>query len=973
MKQVTFTQTHYHLKAGKRYFKHISLMLLGVWLAKASVAQTVKGTITNNDGQLPGATIKVMNTKLGTATDLDGTFTLNTETTGKVMVEISYIGHEVKTMELDVKHGINNLGAIKLEPAGGHLGEVMVTGTMAPSQAKAYSIKRNSNAIMDVLSADAIGKLPDRNAAEAVQRVQGVAVARYHGEADQATVRGTPFAWTSTMFNGNRLPSANVLGNRSTVLDVVPSEIIQYVQVAKAITPDIEGDAIGGSINFITRTAPEKRILNASAAGGFNTLSQDGTYNASLVYGDRFFKRKLGVILSAAVWDRKWGTDSYELTYNTGLSDPLQRKSINTVLLKRYMGTRQTYGANLGLEYKFNDNNKILFRGLMDKFNDIRPVYESYVDYTNSRYQYNYRYSFYQTQLNGGELGGEHQLSKKVRADWSVSDYMSRYFLETPPTNGNKGLPIATFRQKITGGFNDMYQGKMYWDFDSPDGKGLSTSGFDAHLKNPGEVMDPDKLTLQQLVIAQLDTKEEDKVAQLNIKIDASSKLRFKAGAKYRHKYREGMYGSNIVYLPGRALGDTTAPALLTLGQLSTESFPMRGGFFTDMQGNHDQYAVNTLTKDQLFNLYDPATLAKNGFKDFTSATNATNIYNGTEDVAAGYVMAEYDITPKLRVIGGVRNEYTNMELHGSAASTDTLAGKPKTAVTTIRPSTVSNSYNAFLPMLHLKYAVNDRATVRAAYTKTFIRPNFTDLTPGVSVDNSKTPVTITKGNPDLKPTFSNNFDLMGEYYFKGIGLLSGGVFYKHITNVIFSDKSVEGNMIITTPKNFDKANLYGFEAGINKRLDFLPGFWSGFGVEFNYTQIQSETEISRLVQNPDKTVSSVTDKISLPNQSKNLFNAILFYERNGVTVRVAGNYRGASVETVNQQLGPDFYIWTDRNFTLDASAAVAVHKALKVFVELNNLTDEPLKTYMGDKRRTTMTEWYGRKGQIGVRWDIIK
>ena len=276
--------------------------------------------------------------------------------------------------------------------------------------------------------------------------------------------------------------------------------------------------------------------------------------------------------------------------------------------------------------------------------------------------------------------------------------------------------------------------------------------------------------------------------------------------------------------------------------------------------------------------------------------------------------------------------------------------------------------------MLHLKYAVSDRANIRAAYTKTFIRPNFTDLTPGMSTDNTKTPVVVTQGNPELKPTFSNNFDLMGEYYFKGIGLLSGGLFYKDISNVIFSDKYVDGNgSIVTKPKNFDKASLYGFEAGINKRLDFLPGFWSGFGVEFNYTQIKSETELSRLVLNADKTYSTITDKISLPNQSNNLFNAILFYERNGVTVRFAGNYRGASIETVNQQLGPDFYVWTDKNFTIDASAAVAISKTIRVFAELNNLTDEPLKTYMGDKRRTVMTEWYGRRGQVGIRWDIIK
>jgi outer membrane receptor protein involved in Fe transport len=152
-----------------------------------------------------------------------------------------------------------------------------------------------------------------------------VAVARYHGEADAATVRGTPFAWTSTLFNGNRLPSANVLGNRNSVLDAVPSEMIQYVQVAKAITPDMEGDAIGGSINFVTRTAPAKRTLNMSAAGGYNTFSKDATYNASVVYGDRFFKDKLGVMVAGAIWDRQWGTDAFEVSYNTGLADPVQQ------------------------------------------------------------------------------------------------------------------------------------------------------------------------------------------------------------------------------------------------------------------------------------------------------------------------------------------------------------------------------------------------------------------------------------------------------------------------------------------------------------------------------------------------------------------------------------------------------------------------------------------------------------------------
>ena len=181
--------------------------------------------------------------------------------------------------------------------------------------------------------------------------------------------------------------------------------------------------------------------------------------------------------------------------------------------------------------------------------------------------------------------------------------------------------------------------------------------------------------------------------------------------------------------------------------------------------------------------------------------------------------------------------------------------------------------------------------------------------------------------------------------------------------------QNIDGNdYLVTQAKNLNKASLFGFEAGINKRFDFFNGFWSGFGIEFNYTYLDSKTEVPRV-----NGTNVYNDKTSLPNQSKNLFNAILFYERNGVMVRLAGNYRGNSVESINQQLGPEYYIWSDSNFTIDASATVNISKKLKVFIELNNLSDSPVKMYMGnDKRRITSQEWYGSRGQAGLRYDIF-
>lgn len=948
--------------------KGVLLAVLLVTISLSSFSQTIKGTIISDAGTLPGANIKTKPLNKVAVSDLQGNFSLLASDTGKVILEVSYMGYQTQSITLTLNIGVTDLGLVKLAPDDKNkLSTVVINGTLAPSQAKAYSIKRNANAIMDVMAADAIGKLPDRNAAEAVQRMQGVAVARYHGEADQAAVRGTPFSWTSTLFNNNRLPSSNVMGNRSSVLDVVPSEIIQYVQVAKAITPDMEGDAIGGSINFITRTAPAKRTLNVSAAGGYNTFSQNGTYNGSLVYGDRFLKDKLGIIVAGAIWSRQWGSDEFVTSYNTGLASLQQKNSINTVLFKRYMGERETKGLNIGAEYKITPLHKVFFRGMANKFDDIRPVYESYVDYTNSRFQYNYRYSHYQTTLNGAELGGEHQLTPKLKLDWSYSDHKSKYFLETPNTTTSKGLPIATFRQRITSGFNNLSSdGKRYWSFDSPNGVGGMPEEFQSGIKDPNEVISADKLLLSQMVISQLDNSEHDQIAQLNLKMDATARIHLKFGGKYRHKDRTSTFGSNFVFLPSAALGIPNSPALRSLSSLQTTDFPKGTTFFGNMKGNYDQYIVNPLVKQQLFDLFGTNFQTENGIRNATPVTNPTALYSGTENVSSAYAMAEIEATERLKIIAGIRNEYTTTTLNGMKSTT---SGTP--AVVSVSPSVVENDYNAFLPMLHLKYKLSEKANLRAAYTRSFVRPNFGDMTPGGSTNTTSAPMTISQGNPDLKPTFSNNFDLMGEYYFNNIGLLSGGVFYKDISNIIFTDVSMQNiagsDYLVTQAKNLNKASLFGFEAGINKRFDFLNGFWSGFGVELNYSYIDSETEVPRLGN------AQLMDKTGLPNQSKHLFNTILFYERNGVMLRLAGNYRGNSVETINQQLGPNFYTWSAANFTIDASATISLTKRLKAFVELNNLSDSPVEMYMGDKRRLTSSESYGRRGQIGIRLDILK
>ncbi|MCD8539077.1 MAG: carboxypeptidase-like regulatory domain-containing protein [Leadbetterella sp.] len=215
----------------------------------------------DSQGGLPGAVVKLEGTSYVSGTDAEGTFVISGTLSGSYNLTITYIGYQPYSKSLTVT-GSTDLGDILLVTDSNLLGEVVVTSVYRPSQARALSMRKIAPNIVEVLAADAIGKLPDRNAAEAVQRMQGVSIERDMGEGRFVSVRGTPIQWSASTLNGNRLPSASGdNANRGLQMDIFPSELIQYVKLAKAITPDMDGDAIGGSVDFITKTTVKKRNL----------------------------------------------------------------------------------------------------------------------------------------------------------------------------------------------------------------------------------------------------------------------------------------------------------------------------------------------------------------------------------------------------------------------------------------------------------------------------------------------------------------------------------------------------------------------------------------------------------------------------------------------------------------------------------------------------------------------------------------
>lgn len=938
--------------------------------AVAQDTGAISGQIIDTNGSLPFVNISLKGTTLGTTSDLDGNFKLVSMPVGDQIIQISFIGYETYEQMVSVSKGIETkLGIIKLSESVASLDAVVLNSSILPSQRRAFSIQKNAASIQNVLAADGIGKLPDRNAAEAVQRVPGVTIERDQGEGRFAIVRGTPIEWSSNLLNGDRLPSADGFsGSRQVALDVIPTELIEYAIISKALTPDMEGDAIGGSINFKTRTAPNDFVLNASAAGGYNDQVQQASYNASVLVGDKV-SEKFGYLFSAAIWDRPWASDNYELEYNFDLPGA-QGFSANNLQLRDYEGNRKTIGLNAAAEYNFNDDHQLFIRGIYDVFLDDEFARQHNFNFPEGpdedpnagSAEITIRNGGFKTELYGGELGGEHMFNSKWAGDWKAS------FYETTFTLGNnsdlpgefKGLQIAQFQQG--GEFNNVSSDNYtYWDFDSPNGVGGSGDAFQPGFVGP---LIPQALVLSNAGVFVANSDERDFVSQLNVKFEPNNKATYKAGTKYRNKKRNAI-NRQIFFIPvGFVDGQTPLPFY---SDFEMEPYDLKGGFLEELNTPYSDIllsemmtegALDGLMRDIFVNNPDNYFSTDN----FTggSIPSEINGFVGKEDVTAFYAMGNWKLTEQLSVTAGARYEYTDVSLDGFELDEEQ----------NLTSFDAGSSYGSLLPSVHLKFSPKDNLNLRAAFTRSLARPNFADINPNRIVTDTGSGITlISGGNPDLNPTYSNNFDLLGEYFFEDVGVISGGIFYKDLSNIIFqnlSQETINGETVrIQEPRNIADGYLFGFEAAFVKRFTFLPGFWDGFGVDANYTYTKSEVDVPSfdLV-----TGEASTTEQTLVNQPEHIYNASLFYEKYGFSARVAANFKGEYIDEYRVAAGPAHYRFYDKNLTVDFSASYSITDKIKVFAEVNNLTNEPLRYYHGQTNRPEQTEFYSIRGQLGIR-----
>ena len=936
----------------KRLVKLVSLILLFLNMSNNTFAEekvnvvkqgTIRGRIIDASKQtLPGASIYIENLRTGVTSDVNGYYTFSNLNPGTYTIKISYVGYSPVEMKITIPAGKTLEKDVVLNE-GLELQEVVVGGAFQ-GQRRAINSQKNSLGITNVVSADQVGKFPDSNIGDALKRISGINVQYDQGEARFGQVRGTSADLSSVTINGNRIPSAEG-DTRNVQLDLIPADMIQTIEVNKVVTPDMDGDAIGGSINLVTKNSPYKRTITATAGSGYNWISEKAQLNLGFTYGDRFFNDKLGIMLSASYQNAPSGSDDVEFVWDTDSKGTI---CLTDYQIRQYYVTRERQSYSAAFDWDINANHKLFFKGIFNNRNDWENRYRLTLKDLNKDVNKKKEGAVadnkasVRLQTKAGSpnnrnarlerqrtmdftLGGEH-LFGKLSMDWNAS--YARASEERP---------------------NERYLGyelkKQNFDIDLSDIRrpyASAQAGSTLILNN--------NFSLQELTEQQEDIVEKDLKFSMNFKLPLvkgfySNQLRF--GAKVVDKSKD----KDLEFYDYEPVDEKA----FNSNSFSNTSEQNRNGY---MPG--EKYKAGTFISKEYVGGLD-----LNNSSLFNKTENLEELageYKARETVTAGYLRFDQNFGKKLSAMVGLRLENTHLKYNGRKLTLND-DGDPESL--TVTPD-VKDSYLNILPSVLLKYNVNEDFKIRGSFTETLSRPKYSALIPNVNINNKDSELTL--GNPELTPPTSFNFDLSADYYFKSVGLVSIGIYYKDINDFIVTQTvrgyEYEGNSYdkFMQPRNAGDANLLGVEVGYQRDFGFIAPTLKCVGFYGTYTYTHSK------VNNFNFTGRENEKDLKLPGSPEHTANASLYFEKGGLNVRLSYNFASDFIDEMGESAFYDRYY--DKVNYMDVNASYTFGKKLRTtfYAEANNLLNQPLRYYQGISERTMQSEHYGVKVNAGVK-----
>lgn len=880
------------------------------WQSLQAQNGRVTGVITESGSNavLPGANVTLMGTALGASSDGKGRFQLTRVPAGTHTLQVRYLGYKTASAQITVQDDqtVTQNFALAIETLPGK--EVTVWGVRAKSQAEALNKQMNAVNILNVVASDQMGKFPDATAPDAIQRLPGVAVTRDQGEARYIQIRGGSPQMTAVLFNGESVPSPE--GDvRQIALDAVPMDVLESIEVAKAITPDMDADAIGGMVNLVTKRAPERGLFTFEAAGGYASIREEFGGSGALTFGRRTADGRFGYLFNGSYYRRNFGSDDLEPEYALN-EDGLDDDELDNLDVRHYLLRRNRFGGTLNLDYRLDPNSTLYLTGIYSELQDDEDRLRLRHLVSDNELAFVHKTRLEKLTTMNFTAGGDHLFEKDLRLDYHLT------YAQSGEDTPNDDEIFFT-------------QGDVAFN---PD-----ISAADNIQANPAPGTIDGIYPFDGIEPANSKTENTDYVGALNLAVpfnfsgQSSGSLKF--GGKYRHKFKD----QDVTEMEYGLIDGAND---VVLGQDIGEPFSNEG--YNPGDYPFPPYATTADEVKGFVNKYS-ATLA--GGKVLEGDVND---YEVTENTIAAYALTELNFSPTFTLLPGLRFERTSV-------NADAFDFDPDTE--TLSPTKNEKSYSKFFPMLHARYRVAPRSNLRAAVTRALVRPNFYDLVPYRLRDGED----FALGNTELDPTTSWNADLMFEHYNQLIGVISAGVFSKWLSDPIFiftTANSLGGET--SQPQNGESGTIRGFEVALQQQLKTLPGVLSGLGIYANYTFTDSDARL------PDGR------EARFPGQAQHVVNAALSYEKGGFSGQLSLNFIDDFVDEFGGNVGDraeDMFI--DDRTQFDFSASYRFSSPFSIFAEVNNLTNQPFRLYQGFDVRPRQDEYYERWGRLGLRYSL--
>jgi TonB-dependent receptor len=1010
--------------AAARFSVFLLSLLTLTSFVRPACAQVAKGIVAGSvvdtaGGAVPGARIGLAPLGIESVTDGHGDFRLPEVDPGKYTLTVSYVGFAPQTSQVEVGAGqtLNLKLALKV---ASNSEEILVTAERPHGEAEAINETRTADNILQVLPAEVITSLPNANVADAIGRLPSVTLYRIEGEGVYIQVRGTEPRLTNVTVDGITIPAPEPTV-RQVRLDVIPSGMVEAVELNKTLSASQDANGIGGSANIRTKEAGDQALLSLYGDGGYtNILNGRANYDGGGTIGERFGARKQFGLLLNAVYDYQGrGIDNIQpaLDPQSTFSQPFYDS--NTIREYRYY--RNRYGMDGSADYKFDENNNIYAHVF---YSDLR-------DWGDKWY-----YSPVSLAINTttGALPSASTASSSPK--FYTSSKRPNASVSTIILGGRSAHPNGLFTYQISASrsYEVDSAGNPKADF-SWVGPAVycnyvpsqQTDLYHPHFgscdtSNTSPLLTPTNFIFKDITISKGINAQLNLTAQTSYARNYNLHGHFgilEAGFKFSNGH-QSQDSTETVYDGWSTKAGSGTPTIAQLQSKFNNTDYFNGTYFGGQFG-----PVSDFTQVKNYTLTNYT-----GYVDLQKTASDTypNLFHTVEQITAGYAMNTIDLG-KLHLQTGLRFENTrdltfgyNLTFYGTYNSkTGTYSGGAASvpcAATPVPPAPgncyvvngINNnpSYLDVLPSVQMRYSLTHDSNLRVVYARGVARPDPYQLVPYVTEDSTASPTTVAIGNSSLRPEHANNYDVLYESFLRPLGLIQGGFFFKQLTapqvetilpasvNLstfpagYFSPATLSvlqqySGDTITQYINGQNAYLYGLELSFQQHLSYLPGVLRGLGITANYSYTGSR----------EKGLPFRTDHPSTIDQSPNAFNISPTYDTKRFSARVGLAYNGASLfsygyvsptffptpaagtlSTDPNNLGPNGPtgdIYTLAHYQVDAQATYRFYKGFTAVVSGLNLNNEVFGYYQGSTQFVNQREYYKPTYTGGIRYTFLR